>query len=351
MIADIKENHSCLRNPLLILGLMAAIFALLTGCAPRGTGPTPTTSLEAVLEREGGVSQEIRTINQQLFASVSSAPQVQDYVLGEGDLIQVTVFEVPELSTEARVGSRGTVSLPLLGAVEITGLTAREAEQHIEDLYGARYLRNPNVNVFVKEQISGKITLLGEVKRPGTYTLLSRQRVLDVLAMAEGLSDRAGRTVQVRRTELGQPNPSTFMIDLDEIIHTGYEEMNMEIRGGDVIYVPEAGMIYVDGAVRRPGNYPIRSSMTIPEAIAAAGGFSTIANENNIKLVRLRDDGEREVIQVGINELRQSTDKILEVRDRDVLFVETDRLETILYGLRLNLGGGLFGIGYTPPRE
>lgn len=325
-----------------------AILFLLPGCAPRGTGPTPTTNLEAVLAREGGANQEIKAINQQLFATVSSAPQMQDYVLGEGDLIQVTVFEVPELSTETRMGARGTVSLPLLGAVDLKGLTIREAEEKIEQLYRVKYLQNPNVTVFVKEQVSGKITLLGAVNKPGTYGLLSRQRVLDVLAMAEGLSDKAGRTIQVRRTEEGQAKPSTFMIDLDEIIQEGHEEMNMEIRGGDVIYVPDAGTIYVDGAVRRPGNYPIRASMTIAEAIAAAGGFLSTANENNIKLVRLVDGGEREVIQVGMNELRKGTSRALEVKDRDVLFVETDRIEAILYGLRLNLGGGLFGVGYTP---
>ncbi len=344
-VKGILFSKSCL----FFILLLAAFH--LTACAPGGKGPTPTTNLEEVLAREGSSSQEIRAINQQLFASVSASPQMQDYVLGEGDLIEITVFEVPELSTKTRVGARGHVTLPLLGPVELTGLTSREAEQKIEDLYRARYLRNPSVSVFVREQVSGKITLLGEVKKPGTYALLSRQHVLDVLAMAEGLSERAGRTVQVRRTEHQQQQPTTYMIDLDEVIKGGHDAMNMEIRGGDVIYVPEAGMVYVDGAVRRPGNYPIRTSMTVPEAIAAAGGFSTTANEGNIKLVRLREDGEREVFQVSMNEMRQDTERVLEVRDRDVLFVETSRLEALIYGLRLNLGGGLFGVGYTPPRD
>ena len=183
------------------------------------------------------------------------------------------MFEADELKAETRVSSRGFVSLALIGPVEVRGLTTREAEQKVEDLYRQKYLQNPHLSIFVKEQLGGKITLLGAVKSPGSIPYLTRQRLLDVLATAGGLSDKAGRTVQVRRAnEDPSLQPMTFMIDLDELIKEGSEEMNLEIKRGDVIFVPEAGMIYVDGAVKKPGNYPITQVMTVQEAIVTAGG-------------------------------------------------------------------------------
>jgi polysaccharide export outer membrane protein len=152
--------------------------------------------------------------------------------------------------------------------VEVKGLTTREGEQKIEDLYRAnKFIRQPHVSVFVKEHVSGKITLMGAVKKPGTVDCFSRRRLLDVLALAEGLSEKAGRSVQVRRAGEDPAYPSTFMIDLDDMLKRGQTELNIPIKGGDVIYVPEAGMVYVDGAVRKAGNYPITQSMSVQQAI------------------------------------------------------------------------------------
>lgn len=317
------------------------------GCA--GKGPKATTTLEEIVAKETSAQQETKAINERLFASVSSAPQVKDYVLGEGDLLQVSVFEADELKAETRVGARGSISLPLLGLVEVKGLSTREAEQKIEDLYRQKYLHNPHVGVFVKEQVAGKVTLLGALKKPGTYNYHSRQHLFDVLASAEGLSDTSGRTVQVRRAGDDPSHPTIFLIDLDDVIKGGRTELNIEIKSGDVIFVPLAGMIYVDGAVRKPGSYPIKDKMSIQEAIAAAGGFTTTAKESNIKLVRYTDAGNREVVQLGIQDIRKEVGHDIELKDRDVLFIETDKMEALLYGLRLNLGAGLFGIGYEPP--
>ena len=329
-----------------------AIFLLagLTfGCGVR-QGPEPNAKIEDVVAQENGSRQEVRVINERLFASVKSAPTLKDYVVGEGDLLQVSVFESQDLKSEVRVGARGFISLPLIGSVEVTGLTTREAEQKIEELYKAKYLQNPHVTVFIKEQVSGKITLMGSFKKTGTFPYLSRQNLFEAMALGEGLTDTAGKMVQVRRELEGADRPNTFLIDLNELAKGGGEELNMQIKSGDVIYVPEAGMVYVDGAVRKPGNYPIKKRMNIPEAIVAAGGFAPYAKESAIKLVRTNGDGKPDVVQLSFRDLKkQSSSNDIQVQDRDIIFVETNRVEAVVYGLQITGLGGIVGAGYRPP--
>ncbi len=319
------------------------------GCASSGAGPKVTTTVEELMAKTKPENEQIKELNAKLFSSVSGSPQFEDYILNEGDLIQVSVFESKDLNTEARIGARGFVTLPLLGPVKLKGLTTRDAEQLIENLYREKYLQDPHVSIFVKEQMGGKITILGSVNKSGSFDYPSRQRLLDVLALSGGLSDKAGRTVQIRRKGENPERPDTYLIDLEELIEQGRAELNIEIYPGDVIFVPEAGMVYVDGAVGKPGAYPIKKQMTVHEAIVAAGGLRPTASQGDIKLIRYMPGGAREVVKLSLNDIQSGRAQEMTVQDRDVVFVETSTLEALVYGLRLNLGMGLVGIGYTPP--
>ncbi len=348
--AALFANGGILRSRTIGIFLCLLSAVLIFGCATR-SGPEPNASLKDFAAQDSGAKADIRQINERFFAAVKSAPRLEDYVLGGGDLVQVSVFEAQELKSEVRISARGSISLPLIGAVQLQGLSTREAEQKIEELYRARYLRNPHVSVFVKEQVSGKITLMGAVKKPGTLPYLGRQNLFQALATAEGLSENAGKTVQVRRTGADADHPQTFLVDLDELAGGGpVTDINMEIKSGDVIYVPEAGTIYVDGAVRKPGNYPMKKKMTVPEAIVAAGGFAVYAQEDRIKLIRKNEAGKVEVAQLTFKELETQSDQHIDVKDRDIIFVETNKAEALMYGLRLMGFGGLVGVGYEPPR-
>jgi polysaccharide export outer membrane protein len=329
--------------------LIAAAVIGLYGCTMGGL--KPTTTLDAVMAQTDPESAAIKDLNAKLFASAGGVPEFQDYILNEGDLIQVSVFEAPELNTEVRIGARGFVTLPLLGSVEVKGLTTVNAEQLIEDLYREKYLQDPHVSIFVKERFGGKITVLGSVEESGSFDYPARQRLLDALALAGGLSETAGRTVQIRRKGENPERPDTYLVDLDQLIEEGHSELNLEILPGDVIFVPEARMVYVDGAVREPGAYPIRREMTVQQAIVEAGGLRTTASEGNIKLVRYMPGGSREVVQLSLNDIQNGKAQEMTVRDRDVVFVETSTFEAMIYGLRLNLGMGLMGIGYSPPPQ
>lgn len=331
--------------------LPVAALSLCLACGAKG--PSVTAGLDQLVDSAAAEYNrlEVAELNGRIFESFTATPIYEDYVIGGGDLIELNIFEAPDLNTETRVSGRGSVTLPLLNAVKIAGLSVSEAERHVEGLYREKYLQDPHITIFVKEQFGSKITMMGALRKPGTYDFYSSMNLLDVLAMAEGLSDAAGRTVQIRRKGESEDGGGSLVIDLDQMISDGRDDLNVGIKGGDVIYVPEAGSVYVDGAVRKAGSYPIRREMSVQEAIVAAGGLQSFADAKNVKLIRYLGKGRREVAKLSLEDLQSGEAQEVRVRDRDVVFVEASPVGTFFQGLRLTLGSGLFGVGYTPPSQ
>jgi polysaccharide biosynthesis/export protein len=136
-------------------------------------------------------------------------------------------------------------------------------------------------------------------------------------------------------------------VDLDKLIKEGSTSLNIEINGGDVVFVPEAGVFFVDGAVRKPGSYPIKQKTNVSEALIAAGGFAPYAKKDRITLVRYVDGGDREIIELDLEGLDGRDE---EVRDRDVIIAKESTLGKMLHGTGINLGiPGLLGLGYRDP--
>ena len=299
----------------------------------------------AVASRKGG---EITRLNKQLFAAARMNVDPSDYLLGAGDLLQIAVFESKNLDTTVRVSSRGFVTLMLLGQVQIKGLTGREVEIKIEDLYRAKYIKDPHVSVFVKEHFSQRVTLVGQFENPGTYDYASKQRLLDAMALAGGLTDKAGHTVQIRRSGKMVGEPNVFVVDLDQLIKEGRTELNIEINGGDIIFVPEAGNYFVDGAVRRPGSYIIRNKMVLMEALLAAGGVAPYALKDSIVLIRYVEDRGREIIELDLD---NPDHQEMEIQDRDIIIVKTSFWGKVVHGAGINIGIPGLGVEYDNPER
>jgi polysaccharide export outer membrane protein len=285
-------------------------------------------------------SNEISELNEKILSQAQMSSEPGDILIGEGDLLQISVFEANELDKTVRVNSRGFISLPLVGEVQVSGLTAIEAEEKIEEMYERRFIKDPHVSIFVEEQISQRITLVGQFKNPGTYDYLSNQRLLDVIALGGGLSEQAGQAVQVRRTRYVQGEPNTFIVDLDRLIKGGNVELNIRLNGGDVLFVPEAGVFFVDGAVRRPGAYPIKHKTVVQEGLVEAGGFEPSAKKDKIKLVRMTETGERKIIDLDLN---NTNSKEMALKDRDILIVG----ESALGGLGRGFSLTVLGTGFS----
>ena len=341
----IKKGHVFFRIVKISLVMLLGILA---GCA--GSQDVSKETLVANYTVKIDKSAEISELNAGLFSSAQMNVDPSDYLLGAGDLLEVTVFEAEKLGSKVRVSSRGYVTLPLLGQVLVNGLTAREAEEKIEDLYKNTYIKDPHVSVFVEEHFSQRVTVVGEIKKPGTYDYPSKQRLLDVLALAGGLTEKAGITVQIRRIGSTPEQKGSFIVDLDKLIKEGRTEFNIEINGGDIVFVPEAGSYFVDGAIRRPGSYLIKQEMVIREALLAAGGLAPYAKRNELTLIRYCKNGKRNIMDLDFE--KHPEEQELEVKDRDVIIVGASSWGKIVHGTGLNIGiPGVFGFGYRSPEK
>ena len=330
-----------LRFGLIIAAGLLLFPGLWLGCST--SQEIPRDASVEKFDAETDKSEEIERLNQKLMDSAQMDTDPGDYLLGPGDLLHITVFEAPELETKARVSSRGDVSVPLLGLVHVEDLTAREAEVHIEDKYREKYIKDPHVTVFVEEHHSQRISLVGEIKNPGTYDYPSKMRLLDVLALGGGLTIDAGRIAQVRRMGDSEEQYGVMIVDLDKLIGEGFVEFNIEINGGDIIFVPKAGVFFVDGAVRKPGSYPIKQETTVMEAIVSAGGFQLYANKQQATLVQYLESGEREVKELN---LLKAEHQSITLNDRDVLIVKSNVLKQMALGFRIWMTPAGVAFGY-----
>lgn len=336
--------------------LLSAIFFLFTvlfsGCSSKERFEE-TTSLEE-FQKASAEQEDDRNIKNSYseMPLLSSSAARGEYLLGPGDLLSVTVYEDASLNTETRVSSRGNINLPLLNDVDVFNLTPAEAEQKVENLYRENYLQDPHVAVFIKEHVSKQITLVGALKHPGTYEYVSQRRLLDVLAIGEGLTPNAGTLAFITRTDSRTGKTTNYMVDLDDLVRNGNMALNHVILGGDILFVPESGQCFVDGAVRKPGTYPLKGKMTITEAVTMAGGLAGWADEDKIKLVRFMGEGEkRQVVSLSYSDLQAGKGDSLFLKNQDIVFAESSASGKFFSGSGLSLGFMGTGITFKNPEK
>lgn len=340
-----------MKRCILLLMVFAATI-LLSAC-----GGEERFKETVTLEQFQESSAQLKEQEQQTMIKATAAPPVlpggaegSDYLLGPGDLLSVKVFESEELNTEVRVSSRGIINLPLLKDVNVLNMTAAEAEQKIEDLYRETYLHDPHVAIYIKEHMSKQITLVGAVEKPGTYEYVSRRRLLDVLAMGSGLSIKAGSVAYITRQDHRTGESFYYLVDLDDLVKNGNMAHNYPILGGDVVFVPESGNCFVDGAVRKPGTYPISNNMTIAEAISMAGGLAGWADDDKVKLIRYMGRGNpRQVVSLSYTDLQSGIGDTLVLKDQDIIYAESSAAGKLFSGSGFTLGFMGTGVSFRNP--
>lgn len=238
--------------------------------------------------------------------------------LGPGDLIEVSVYNVPELSTKIRVSTRGDINLPLINYVHVDGLTIDEAESVIERrLDSGGFVKNPHVQIFIQEYTSQGASVLGEVAKPGIYPILGGQKLFSLLSSAGGFTDRAGSSITI--THHDQP-PITVAISRNLEDHP---QSNVAILPGDTVVVRRADVVYVVGDVNRPSGFLMDSGhISVLQAIALAGGVNSTAKINGARIVRRGPTG-LTMVPVPLKQLMEAKANDLPMNADDILFVPT----------------------------
>jgi polysaccharide export outer membrane protein len=249
---------------------------------------------------------------------VSSPPVTAEYRIGREDVLKIAVLEAPDLNQETRVSSTGEISLLLGGTLKVEGLTAKEIEQAVAERLKEKYIRNPNVSVQVTEAKSHSVSVMGAVKRPGVFELRTGKTVLDVLALAEGLSEEAGDTVLVVRADATQP---VAEVRVSALMESRDSALNIPVYPGDVVKVNRQGVIYVTGDVTKPGAYAIQGARrTALHALALSEGLTPTSSKKAMVL-RTGAGGQRDVVEVDLDKLMKGKSPDVPLQADDVLFV------------------------------
>src|SRR5580704_5864008 len=351
----------------------------------------PPSRAQAVLETPQQTNERIR----ELSAAARTGPH--DYVIGNGDVLSIEVFDVKELSRDVRVSQTGTIGMPLVPVrLRVTGLTELQAGQKITELLEANGLvSHPDVSVTIKERKSKPITVVGAVSHPLVYQADSQVTLLEVLAEAGGLANDAGAQVIVTRpvpemtfddsepspndpsvpksasADSGKPqtksltsaaNPSsassstasteppdlpapgssseksldsaatpsastpadTITINLNELMESGNVKNNITLQAGDVVTVPHAGIVYVLGAVTKPGGFVLsndREQLSTLKILALAGGYTNVAKTDRAVIIRKDAQGQQHEVALNLKKIQNRQAEDLKLEPSDILYV------------------------------
>jgi polysaccharide biosynthesis/export protein len=365
-----------------------------------------SSAQQAVLETPQQVNDRIRSMS----ASARAIPH--DYVIGNGDLLDLEVFDVKELSREVRVSQTGSIGIPLVPVrLHVAGLTEVQAEQKITEVLESNGLvTHADVSLSVKERKSKPITVVGAVGHAMVYQADRPVTLLEVLAEAGGVANDAGDTVIVNRPAQEAPTPSdpseppaigpedpapaaaskgsakegstqqtpsstfavsgasanspassdpphlsnTITINLNELMESGDATNNIILQAGDIVTVPHSGIVYVLGAVTRPGGFVLandRGQMTALKVLALAGGLSSTAKRNHAVIVRKDNQGQQHEVAVDLKKVMERQAEDLQLQPSDILYVPNSpgrqaMLRALEFGVALGSGVALYRVAY-----
>jgi len=268
-----------------------------------------------------------------LFCITPSLRAQQDSLLiGPGDELHVQVFDTPELEEVARVSDQGSLPLVLGGSIKVAEMTPEEAGVAIQKvLVDARIMYSPRVLVTVRGYATQNVTVFGQVARPGAYEIDTPRSIFDVLTLAGGLTDLADRHITIERRD-GRPQEKVFVSNDS----TDAFKRNTIVYPGDTLFVPKTGIVYVLGAVGRPGGYPMTdndSTLTVLQAVAMAGGTSTAAVPSHARLIHRTRGEVNATVQLPLGAMQKGNKPDLPMLAGDIVYVPFSYLRNAALGL------------------
>lgn len=265
----------------------------------------------------------------------NSAMRTRDrsYLIGAGDVLDVRVFGRPQLTREAvRVDTRGMIRMPLIEEeIQASCRTEASLAQYISDRY-LKYVRRPQVDVFIREYNSQPVAVVGAVDKPGRFQLQRQVRLLELITFSGGPTQRAGRTVQIAHAEnslncvekeKGQEEIATDLnvYELSDVL-AGRNEANPFVRPGDVVSVLEADQVFVVGNVYRPSSIPIKEPLTVSRAVAMSGGVLPYTKKDRVRIIRKPvDHSQQQEMIVDLNAIEKKHAEDVTLQPNDIVDV------------------------------
>lgn len=236
-----------------------------------------------------------------------------EYLLTPGDILKISVFKNPDLSLDVRVSDSGTIGYPLIGSVPVKGLTLPAAESKIAQmLRDGGFVVNPQVNILLTEGFGNLVSVIGEVNKSGRYsTDAAGGHVSGMLASAGGIASTGGEVVIVSGLRNGRPFHRD--VDIVKMSSIGNQAEDIELYGGDTLYVPRAPLFYIYGQVQKPGQYRLERGMTVIQALATGGGVTGKGTQRGIVRHRRDPNGKVKEESVSLDD---------DVQDKDVIYVK-----------------------------
>jgi polysaccharide biosynthesis/export protein len=278
-----------------------------------------------------------------LFIARVSVSHADDYEIGHGDVLHLSVIGQAELTGDFPVDSEGMVALPVLGKVKAAEMSAKELERKLTTLLADGYIKRPQVSVSLQEFKSQRVFVTGEVLKPGPYALKVDRSLLALVSDIGGFTPNAGHEIVVIRPPAGAgtpvlpgappsdptatdahtpsgpppaagmtfevPGAEVFRVSLQEL-QSGNPERNILLRAGDTVYVPRAAQVYISGSVARPGPIRFQEGMTLLQALTVAGGATERGSQKRAKVLRTVN-GKKQEVKMQLSDLVQPEDTII----------------------------------------
>lgn len=344
--------------------LLIATPALAQSAAYRSNqaAPQAQTAME--------INQRLRQASKKLSGATNES-QANDSRIGPDDLLDITIFEAPEMNRTVRVSASGEISLQLMGVVHADGLTPGELESVLQGLLRRTYMKDPHVGVFVRELQSHPVSVVGAVKMPGVFQIRGTKTVIEVLSMAEGLADDAGDTVLIMHStglaksgSFNSPDPTRAgiapislpreepakndgsqltapgnkveieEINLKKLLESADSALNTAVRPGDIVKVPRAGIVYVVGEVKKPGGFVLQNNenISVLQALALAEGPTHTSAISHARIIRTDPaTGKRTEIPMNLGKIFSGRAPDTPLQPRDIVFVPNSTAKSVFY--------------------
>lgn len=236
-----------------------------------------------------------------------------EYLIGYGDVLKITVYDNPDLTTIAQVDSSGNILFPLAGQVNIGGLTSSQVADKIAAALSGDYLLNPQVSVFIEEFRSKNVVISGQVVKPGLYEMRGPTTLFELISLAGGLKGGAGLDVTIHRAASpDHPDGQMLTVNLKALLEESVNAVDVYLKDGDSVTIPSAGVVYVSGEVNKPAAYRLEEQdATVIMAITKAGGFTELAAKGKVRIIRKIDGKEVVLKNVSMYELLKPNDVVI----------------------------------------